>query len=301
MSSESLEQRARALLAAEYEAAGWHNSADAVRGNRMVDSQKINIRAIIAALESTPAREVELPAAIARIHSDGYWTTDDKRPDWKWPNKQDVFTADQLRAYGQACASARTAPAEGDVEWIEEIGTNGKPTGYWIREGSDTHKRYAAATAPVDEPVAEVGPAWSLVFVGAEPIAKICQRHPELRIGTKLYTRPAKAEPDQLLVKLQALAEKWREAAALANEHETDVGMGFEQCADELENTFHPARTVKAEGDEPEWVKSLRAEIANAAMKDVFRLSRDEVAYLFGGHLAMMAHDTARTVSRGDA
>lgn len=47
---ENLQQRAQELLAAEYEAAGWHNSAIAIRGNRMVESQAISIRAITAAL-----------------------------------------------------------------------------------------------------------------------------------------------------------------------------------------------------------------------------------------------------------
>lgn len=51
----------------------------------------------------------ELPVSVARIHSDGYWTTDDRRPDWQWPSRQDVFTADQLRAYGQACIDAISA------------------------------------------------------------------------------------------------------------------------------------------------------------------------------------------------
>ena len=67
------------------------------------------------------------------------------------------------------------------------------------------------------------------------------------RVG---YTNPAgiiinaEVEKEKLLLALHALVHNWREAAALANEHETDVGMGFEQCADELENTYHTARTV---------------------------------------------------------
>lgn len=39
------------------------------------------------------------------------------------------------------------------------------------------------------EPVAEVGPAWSLVYVGSAPVAEICRNHPGLRIGTPLYAR----------------------------------------------------------------------------------------------------------------
>lgn len=38
------------------------------------------------------------------------------------------------------------------------------------------------------EPVAEVMSGWSLAWVGREPLAAICARHPELRIGSKLYT-----------------------------------------------------------------------------------------------------------------
>ena len=60
---EGVEQRARELLAAEYEAAGWHNSAAAVLGNRMVDSQVFSIRAIVAALSAAKPQE-GVPRAI---------------------------------------------------------------------------------------------------------------------------------------------------------------------------------------------------------------------------------------------
>lgn len=44
------------------------------------------------------------------------------------------------RRNGEQC---RAAPAGGD-DWpfLEEIGTNGKPTGYWIRKGSATERRF---------------------------------------------------------------------------------------------------------------------------------------------------------------
>ena len=45
------------------------------------------------------------------------------------------------------------------------------------------------------EAVAEVGPGWTLRLVGSTPIAELCRRHPELRIGTKLYTHPAAQAP----------------------------------------------------------------------------------------------------------
>ena len=54
-----------------------------------------------------------------------------------------------------------------------------------------------AVAAP--EPVAEVGPAWSLVWVSREPIAHILARHPEVRIGTKLYAKPVAAPTVQPL------------------------------------------------------------------------------------------------------
>lgn len=60
------------------------------------------------------------------------------------------------------------------------------------------------------EAVAEVGPAWSLRYVGQQPIAEICRRHPELRIGTKLYTTPPPAID---IGKLRELVAKWRSEA----------------------------------------------------------------------------------------
>lgn len=60
----------------------------------------------------------ELPVSVARIHSDGYWTTDDRRPDWQWPSRQDVFTADQLRAYDQACIDTLTRPTNGEFVMV---------------------------------------------------------------------------------------------------------------------------------------------------------------------------------------
>lgn len=53
----------------------------------------------------------ELQVAIASIHADGYWTTDDRRPDWKWPARQRVFSEDQMHQYARdyAAALAQTA------------------------------------------------------------------------------------------------------------------------------------------------------------------------------------------------
>lgn len=42
--------------------------------------------------------------------------------------------------------------------------------------------------APV-EPVAVVMPGWSIAWAGVEPIATLLARHPDVRIGTKLYTK----------------------------------------------------------------------------------------------------------------
>jgi hypothetical protein len=50
------------------------------------------------------------------------------------------------------------------------------------------HTTPTTPAQPVAEPVAQVMPGWSLHWIGSEPIAHICARHPELRIGTKLYT-----------------------------------------------------------------------------------------------------------------
>ncbi len=49
------------------------------------------------------------------------------------------------------------------------------------------------AQPPQAEPVAEVGPVWSLVWAGQEPLATLLARHPTVRIGTKLYA----AQPPQ--------------------------------------------------------------------------------------------------------
>ena len=47
----------------------------------------------------------ELPVALASIHADGYWTTDDRRPDWKWPARQRVFSVDQMHQYARDYAA----------------------------------------------------------------------------------------------------------------------------------------------------------------------------------------------------
>ena len=43
------------------------------------------------------------------------------------------------------------------------------------------------------EPVAEVMSGWVIAWIGAEPIAHLLARHPEVRIGTKLYSGAALA------------------------------------------------------------------------------------------------------------
>jgi hypothetical protein len=49
--------------------------------------------------------------------------------------------------------------------------------------------------APRAEPVAEVCAGWTIRWVGAEPIATLLARHPNVRIGTKLYaSSPGAAE-----------------------------------------------------------------------------------------------------------
>lgn len=51
----------------------------------------------------------ELPVALASIHADGYWTTDDRRPDWKWPARQRVFSVDQMHQYARDYAAMLAA------------------------------------------------------------------------------------------------------------------------------------------------------------------------------------------------
>ena len=53
----------------------------------------------------------ELPVALASIHADGYWTTDDRRPDWKWPARQRVFSVDQMHQYARDYAAALSQTA----------------------------------------------------------------------------------------------------------------------------------------------------------------------------------------------
>ena len=59
----------------------------------------------------------ELPVALASIHADGYWTTDDRRPDWKWPARQRVFSVDQMHQYARDYAAMlAAAPAASGVD-----------------------------------------------------------------------------------------------------------------------------------------------------------------------------------------
>ena len=61
----------------------------------------------------------ELPVALASIHADGYWTTDDRRPDWKWPARQRVFSVDQMHQYARDYAAMLAADTVRDSE-LEE-------------------------------------------------------------------------------------------------------------------------------------------------------------------------------------
>lgn len=62
----------------------------------------------------------ELPVALASIHADGYWTTDDRRPDWKWPARQRVFSVDQMHQYARDYA-ATVAELRAEVERLNAI------------------------------------------------------------------------------------------------------------------------------------------------------------------------------------
>lgn len=126
------------------------------------------------------------------------------------------YTADQLRS--ERIKAAELVLAELDaadfvptndflgghkcgLNWAAEVVEMDDPrTGDWMYD--DRHDLAAAIrrgpemppAAPVlaqGEPVAEVMSGWTLVWVGREPLATICAAHPELRIGSKLYTRPA--------------------------------------------------------------------------------------------------------------
>ena len=59
----------------------------------------------------------ELPVALASIHADGYWTTDDRRPDWKWPARQRVFSVDQMHQYARDYAAALSQTAGVPEGW----------------------------------------------------------------------------------------------------------------------------------------------------------------------------------------
>jgi hypothetical protein len=69
------------------------------------------------------------------------------------------------------------------LEWA--LGRISDRGDYW--EKASDLLRLERSEATVNEPVAEVGPGFSLVWVGAKPIAQILARHPGVRIGTKLY------------------------------------------------------------------------------------------------------------------
>ena len=126
----------------------------------------------------------ELPVALASIHADGYWTTDDRRPDWKWPARQRVFSVDQMHQYARDYAAMlATAPAASGGE-------------VWTREMiADVHKRgeelfqriNPQAAAPVSERAREKieamdttsgGEACGCIYYGLGKAAPyLCEMH----------------------------------------------------------------------------------------------------------------------------
>jgi len=96
MTNESLEQRARELLAAEYDKDGLHLTARDLleNGAHRQSVSEYAIAAIIAALESTPAQVVDPKLYAARV------------------TLGELSLLEAQTAYGQACASARPVVAE---------------------------------------------------------------------------------------------------------------------------------------------------------------------------------------------
>lgn len=80
----------------------------------------------------------------------------------------------------------------------------------------------ALAVQPQAEPVAEVGPCFSLVWAGQEPVATLLARHPGVRIGSKLYAAPPAPahEADAGEARDAARYRKWREEFAGAPDEE---------------------------------------------------------------------------------
>ncbi len=251
MNSKTLEQRARELLAQQYDG-GYPEVAEMLRTSQPVGEDHFAIRAVMAALESTPVQEVELPTPSGPWHAtsddEGYYT----------------YTADQLIAYGQACASARTTPAEGGmtVEQARELITNTIGFGFdedylqpvnSLDMGNLAEAFAAATTAPVvphtDESVdAMQGMMADLGFVVPVRVISEAMR---FAIDT---ARPAKAEPEYDV----ALIADMLDAYLMASDGEPGAfrGESIEQQATLLraaDNATANARTVKAEaeGDAP--------------------------------------------------
>jgi hypothetical protein len=124
-----------------------------------------------------------------------------------------IYTAEDMREYARAALAQRADEPTYDAEFIglqrEELaslpdaavaeafrdiaGRNYREAhaGLFRAHVIEKARTFApAAPAPqrADEPVAEVMPGWSIAWVGSEPIATLLARHPEVRIGTKLYT-----------------------------------------------------------------------------------------------------------------
>lgn len=174
MSNESLEQRARELLAAEYRRKERHlASTEVMLGHKAKCDSDIAIRAIIRALESTPAQEVgevALPDPVARVDYSSY-----TRVRWPYPapyqyppDGTGLYTADQLRAYGQACASARTAPAEGErlhAHLLDMLGVSSHE-----EAGAEIGRLHAASVASATgddwRPIATAPNGWSDTIIG---------------------------------------------------------------------------------------------------------------------------------------
>ena len=84
-----------------------------------------------------------------------------------------------------------------------------------------TNKASDSTSGAGMETIAVVGPVFQLLWVGAEPLADICARHPALRIRSELVLR---TDASRLLAEREERIAKLKAAlTALRRSHDADV------------------------------------------------------------------------------
>lgn|SRR6185312_13063495 len=88
--------------------------------------------------------------------------------------------------------------ASGDVDYDAHIFRQFHDGSYYDEHAQDKWEGWQAAFKHLSraaEPVAEIGPYWSLRYCGNDSIHAVAERH-NLQVGTTLYTRPPEPARD---------------------------------------------------------------------------------------------------------